>query len=85
VNVTTAETLSDREIDAIFAVPTTRFQSMTRRALLRFILSGQGKGSERHEAAFRLVADHGCSIARSGKLLNRGWWATRTVDDELAY
>jgi hypothetical protein len=70
---------------APFAVARDRFESMSRRALLRFILSGQGSDGDRSSAAYRLVADHGCRMSRYSKLVDKGWWAARPVDEDLAF
>ncbi len=59
--------------------------TMGRRALLRFILSGHGTDGARSRAAYRLVADYGCRMPRFHRLLDRGWWAARPVDEGNAF
>lgn len=79
----TAVRMQSEDAHAVFVVD--RFSTMSRRALLRFILSGQGSDAERSTAAFRLVTDYGYRTARYGKLVDKGWWAARPAEAGLAF
>jgi hypothetical protein len=78
--VTAAVLLSEAHDGDPFPVFRDRIDTMGRRALLRFILTGQGTDGERSRAAFRLVMDFGCTMSRHHRLVDKGRWAARPVD-----
>ncbi len=61
------------------------FSVMTRKELLAWILGGLGTDASRSRASYELLVRFGCSSERRDRLFDRGWWAARKGDKDLAF
>ena len=56
--------------------------SMSDRALLRFVLTGQGTDGARSRAVSELFLRGHCTLHRMHKLWEKGFWAARPLGEE---